>query len=397
MTEPARGGTGWTVAPPLTLAFLGDANSIHLRRWAAWFSAHGHRVAVLAPYGQAIDMGLPPAIVIERYVPYSQHRILAVGAIEARRSLRSVLAKLAPDVLHAHYLTVYGWSARLSGFHPYAVTVWGSDVLITARESLRARVYARLALSGAELVTGDSAELVRAAVAAGAHSDRTHEVQFGVDPVEFSPGPGPARLRDSLGLAARRIIFAPRRIAPLYRHDVLIDALTQLPADVHVVLTRHLANAEHLAGLERLARERGVSERLRILPALGRAEMVQVYRLADVVVSIPAQDGTPVSLLEALAVGRPVVASDLPSNREWLEGLDPTALVPVGDSEATARAINLVLGRPLAQQADLAERGRALIDRRANHETSMAGVEALYREVARHRHTLERRRNRIPP
>jgi len=297
--------------------------------------------------------------------------------------LGSVLSRLAPNVLHAHYLTIHGWCARLSGFHPYVITVWGSDILITARESIRPRLYARLALSAADLVTGDSAELVRAAVAAGAHPNRTVEVQFGVDTVRFSPGPGSDALRQRLGLVGRRIVFSPRTIAPLYKHEVLLEALAELPEDVSVVMTRHLAQPEHLAFLERRTRDLGLSDRVHILPSIDHDAMVDAYRIADVVVSIPSTDGTPVTLLEAMAVGGPIVASDLPSVREWLGDLDPEVLVPVDDSHATARALSLVLARSPDRRAEVAGRGRALVERRANHEASMAHVETLYRKLGR--------------
>ena len=87
--------------------------------------------------------------------------------------------------------------------------------------------------------------------------------------------------------------------------------------------------------------------------------MPDLYRLADVVVSIPASDGGPVTVAEALAVGRPVVATDLPSVREWLAELDPEALVPVDDVAATAAAVETVLSRGPDERHERAARGRA--------------------------------------
>jgi glycosyltransferase involved in cell wall biosynthesis len=303
--------------------------------------------------------------------------------MRARRSLAAELRRIAPEILHAHYLTGHGWHARLSGFRPYAITLWGTDILVTARATRRGRLYARWSLGPAGLVTGDSEELVRAAVAAGARAERTHLVQFGVDTGRFSPGPDPAALRERLGLAGRRVIFSPRSIAPLYRHDVVLEALARLPADVCVVMTRHIARESEVEALQRRAAELGLSDRLVMVPKVDHAEMADFYRMADLAVSVPMSDGTPVTLLEALSAGRPVVASDLPSVREWLGDLDPASLVPVGDVAATARAIGATLGRPAAERLDFAERGRRLVDERASHDASMAAAEALYRELLR--------------
>jgi glycosyltransferase involved in cell wall biosynthesis len=368
---------------PLTLAFLADPNSIHTRRWIGWFAARGHRVTILVPEGLAVEASLPDSIAVVPYTPYTSSRFHPLGAYRARRSLAGALRRIAPDILHAHYLTGYGWHARISGFRPYAITLWGTDILVTARSTRRGRLYARWSLGPAGLVTGDSDELVRAAVAAGARAERTHLVQFGVDTSRFSPGSDPAALRSRLGLIGRRVIFSPRSIAPLYRHDVVLDAVASLPADVCVVMTRHLARESEVAALQRRAADLGLSDRLIMVPKVAHDEMADIYRLADVVVSVPASDGTPVTLLEALSTGRPVVASDLPSVREWLGDLDPGSLVPVGDVAATARAIAAALTRPAAERADSAVRGRQLVEERASHEASMAAAEVLYRGLLR--------------
>jgi glycosyltransferase involved in cell wall biosynthesis len=367
----------------LSLAFLADPNSIHTRRWVGWFAARGHRVTLLVPEGLAVDAGLPDSIAVVPFTPYTASRFHPLGAVRARRSIAGALRRIEPDILHAHYLTGHGWHARMSGFRPYAITVWGNDILITARATRRGRLYARWSLGPAGLVTGDSNELVRAAVAAGARADRTHLIQFGVDTARFSPGPDPAALRARLGLVGRRVIFSPRSIAPLYRHDVVLDALASLPDDLTVVMTRHLAEESEVAALQRRAAELGLSDRIVVVPKVAHDEMADIYRLADVVVSVPFTDGTPVTLLEALSAARPVVATDLPSVREWLGDLDPGSLVPVGDVAATARALAAALDRPAAARAEIALRGRRLIEERAGHDRNMALAETLYRDLLR--------------
>ena len=249
---PAAGSDG-----VLAIAFLGDPNSVHTRRWTGYFAGRGHKITLIVGRDLVVDPGLPAGIAIERFVPYSRERGRLAGALTAARSFRRVLKSLNPDVLHAHYLTGNGWLAWISGFHPYVVSVWGSDILITARETWRARLHTRVALRGADLVTGNSEHLVQAAVAAGARPERTRYIHFGVDTERFCPGPDPVELRARLGLQGRRVIFSPRMIAPLYHHETVIAALARLPQDVVVLMTRHLARPTELAALERQAAELG--------------------------------------------------------------------------------------------------------------------------------------------
>jgi glycosyltransferase involved in cell wall biosynthesis len=369
------------VERPLGLAFLGDPNSVHMRRWMGYFSDRGYRVTLLLPEDRPAP-DLPPAISVERFVPFSRQRKRPWGALEARRSLTGLLRRLEPDVLHAHYVTGNAWHAWLSGFHPYVVTVWGSDVLAAGRRSRRGRLYARLALRAADIVTGGSEHLIRAAVAAGARPERTEYVHFGVDTARFAPGPDPIALRARLDLGGRRVLLSNRIIAPLYRQIVVVQALARLPADVVAVMTRHHAQPDEVAAVEREARALGVADRLRIVETLDEADLPDLYRLADVVVSIPASDGGPVTVVEALSSGRPVVATDLPSLREWLLDLDPAGLVPVDDAAATATAVEAVLSRKREERDERAARSRAAVVARADWRASMEHMEQLYRNLA---------------
>ncbi len=382
MSEVIKDHRG-SVQAGLSIAFLGDPDSVHLRRWAAYFAGLGHKISFLVPEGREIGPGLSDQILVKRFVPFNHRRSRLLGSMDARRSLRAVLAALDPDVLHVHYVTVNAWHAWLSGFHPYAVTVWGTDVLITARQT-RGRLYALPSLHGADLVTGGSETLVRAAIAAGAQPDRTRYVHFGVDTASFSPGEA-HELRARLGVGEARVVLSPRIIAPNYRQTVVVEAFSRLPDDTILLMTDFLANAPEVAAVRARADALGVAKRVRIVPAVSEADVPNLYRLADVVVSVPASDGGPNTVVEALACGRPIVASDLPPNREWLAELDPEALVPVGDADATAAAIARVLDRTPQDRAERAERGRAAVLLRADKRASMAVMETLYRELAARR------------
>jgi len=367
---------------PLRIAYLGDANSIHLRRWVSFMAERGDRVTLLIADGKPIEPGLPESIAIERFTPFTSRRFRPWGVIVARRSLRRVIARVRPDVLNAHYLNVHGYHAWMSGFHPYVTTLWGSDVFIVPRTSRLAALVSRITLRAADMVMVNSDALLRGALALGARPERTEMIQFGVDLARFTPGPAPAALRARLGLEGRRVVFSPRNITPLYRHQVVLEAVARLPADVAVVFSRHRAQADELAAIERRVEALGLSGRVVIVPEIAHSEMVEFYRLADVVVSIPASDSTAVTTLEALACETQIVAGDLPSVREWLWDLDCEALVPIDDVDATAAALARALNRGPKERAELGKRARAIVEKRADQARSLANVESLYRRLA---------------
>ncbi len=370
----------------LSLAFLGDPNSIHLRRWVSYFAGRGHRVTLLVPRAKVVEPGLPATVAVEPFTHFATgRRVTPASLLRGRRSVRRAVARVHPDILNAHFLTVHGWNAWMSGFHPYVVTLWGSDVLLHPKESHVAAFLARIALRAADMVMVNSGMLMRGALAAGASPERTEMFQFGVDLTQFTPGPDPAALRARLGLQGRRVIFSPRGITPLYRHGVVIEALPRMPSDVVVLMSRFRAQPDELTRIERKAEALGLSDRVVMVPEIEHAEMPDFYRLADVVVSVPASDSTAVTNLEALACGRPIVAADLPSVREWLGELDNAVLVPVDDVEATAAALRQVLDQRPEIKAERGLRARSIVVERADQARSLARVESLYLDLVRRR------------
>jgi glycosyltransferase involved in cell wall biosynthesis len=170
-------------------------------------------------------------------------------------------------------------------------------------------------------------------------------------------------------------------IAPIYHQTTVVEALARLPSDVVVLMTRHLAREAEVAAVRHRARDLSVEDRVRIVDPIDDADMPDLYRLADVVVSVAASDGGPITILEAMASGRPIVATDLPSIREWLLEIDPKGLVPVGDSVATARAIARALDRTVNERAVLARRERAAVELGADRNAAFAAAESIHRKV----------------
>lgn len=366
---------------PMALAFLGDPNSVHTRRWITFFAERGHRIHVLVPGDQPLDPGLDERIHVERFVAYPRMPVRGLGGLATRRSLRRALGRVSPQILHAHSLTRYGWMAHACGFRPLVISVWGSDVLRAEQTSWWTRLRSGRALAAAALVTAVSRPLADRAIRLGAHPDRVRIVQFGVDPERFSPGPVPEDLRRSIGVEGKRVVLAPRAIRPLYRQTVVVRALAQLPDDVVVVFSEGGQDPAERARIEAQAAVLGVAGRLRFVPPIPHDEMPAHYRMADVVVSVPESDAFPVTALEAMACGIPIVMSNLPSALEGLGAVDPGALVPVGDADATAAAILARLGLPADERGALAARLRDAAIARGDTRTNLQAMEAEYRRL----------------
>jgi glycosyltransferase involved in cell wall biosynthesis len=363
----------------MRLCFISDPNTTHTRRWVTWFANRGHTICLLAdvplqepwPEIQIIDLS---KII---YAPIVRFPIWAIW-------LRGFLHRWRPDILHAHRVNSAGWLAAASGFHPLVVTPWGSDLYLLSQQTRLARWLARYVLTRADLVTADALDLLKVARNNGANPGYLQLIQWGVDLAYFHPGPSSESLRRELELGEGPVILSPRAVNHIYNLDIIIQALadviTTLPG-ARLILRDYNTDLVYKRSLEELINRLDLASAVRWVGRMEPYERVaDIYRLADVVVSVPASDSTPVSILEALACGIPVITTDLPALHEWISPGESGLMVSQRDSHELASALI-----DLLTNIELADRfrriGPTIIETRANQQLEMEKMEALYQKL----------------
>jgi L-malate glycosyltransferase len=358
------------------ICFIANPNSTHTRRWLTWMARRGHTVLLIAdvplsePWSEVPIYNLPARmnLSIIRYFAWEFW-------------LREILHSWKPDILHAHRVSSAGWLGAFSGFHPFVVTPWGSDLYLHPQRSAAARWLAKIVLSKADLLTADSADLCHKAIDFGAQESATYLIQWGVDLAAFHPVIDAAQMRQSLGIGEGPVIFSPRGLHPVYNIDTIIRSIPPVKREfpeVVYLLRRYNADSAYQIRVESLVLELGLEQSIRWI---GRVEpwerLADYYSLADIVISVPSSDSTSVSLLEAFACGAPVIASDLPSVREWIIAGENGELIPVKDHAQLAQTTLRLLHDP-QRCAAYAEKNKVLVREKADHQREMEKMEALY-------------------
>ena len=162
---------------------------------------------------------------------------------------------------------------------------------------------------------------------------------------------------------------------PYKAHQLALQAFARAarPGELLVLVQR----ARRGAGLERLAHELGIAERLRWLPTLTEAELVMVVQAARALLQPSLVEGFGIPALEAMAAGCPVIASDTPSLVEVLGGAGLHATV--GDAASLALAIEQLRSGSLREEL----RSRGLERARAfSWDTAARQTLEVYREAA---------------
>jgi len=310
--------------------------------------------------------------------------VRAVPRVGDRRGLWRLPALLhavaaeRPDVFHAHLnwplACKFGLAAAALARVPAVVATVQLFVDSLVNRNVRAQV--RAVSLGVDRYFAVS-EHVRDRLAAGLHLPvrKLRVVYNGIDPGPFGRPADPA-LRAALAGSdpARPIVLAVARLSPQKGLDVLVDAAAQVPDAAFVVA----GGGPERAVLEARARDRGVAARVTFLGP--REDVPALLAACDVFVLPSLFEGLPLSVLEAMAAERPVVASRIGGTGEAVVDGCTGRLVPPGDPAALAAAIRELLARP-----DLARRyaaaGRARLEERFTARRMVEKVSAEYEEL----------------
>ncbi|MEO7851106.1 MAG: glycosyltransferase [Rubrivivax sp.] len=350
------------------ILFFADASSIHTQRWVREMASRGFQCTVLTRRPAEVS-GADDVIPV-------QAGDSALGWFSALPEVRRLALTLRPRWLHGHYVTSYGlWAAacRSQADAPLVLTAWGSDILVTPRETTpRGRITAALlrrSLQRAALITADSLDVLDAIRGYGP-SARCEQVLWGADTELFQPGEAAPGFE----------ICSLRMWEPNYRNDTLLRAWARFctarpSADAVLHL---LGGGPEESALKALARALGISDAVRFTGRVDERTLVCTLQRCRVSISVPASDATSVSVLESMASGLPVVASDLPANRQWL---DPAMLVGVGDDAALADLLTRLHDDPTLCRAQ-GNRNRALVLQRGSRRQQMDRMAALYEALA---------------
>ena len=135
--------------------------------------------------------------------------------------VRSLITKIKPDIVHAHYATGYGTIAALANFHPTILSVWGSDVYVVPKKSQLHKAILKFNLAKADKILSTSKVMAQET---GLYTDKEIEVTpFGIDLTSFKP-----ELVDSLFVTDDIVIGTVKTLDETYGIEYLIQAFALL-------------------------------------------------------------------------------------------------------------------------------------------------------------------------
>lgn len=395
------------------ILLVADGRSPITRRWVMGLKALQHRVTLVSTFpctppegiealhvlpvafgslggNQIRGAGRPTDHGLRRFIGQFRARFLLMryllGPLSLplyHRQFARMVTAIKPDLVHALRIPFEGMlAAHTPKGIPFIVSIWGNDLTLHAQGSPLMRRFTRLVLERADGLMADANRDIRLAEMWGFEEQRPSLVVpggGGVDLIEID------RLRQVAGDVPQvgvpsgvPLVINPRGLRPgSLRSDVFFQAIPlvlQRWQNVRFVCPGMAGQKEAMEWVERLKLQGAV----RLMPFLSQTQLWDQFLRADVMVSVSVHDGTPNSVLEAMACGCFPVVGDIESLREWITPGVNGLLVEPTKPQSLADALMLALENPVLR-TQAAEINRHLIAHRAGVNVVRARVDAFYR------------------
>lgn len=332
----------------------------------------------------ADELGVDPL-----YVPELQREISPLSDAIASRRLLEIIREIRPDVLHTHtakagavgrMAALMAGSARPSvvvhTFHGHVLRGYFSPAKTEAFRQLE-RWLAR----GSDALIAVSPEVRDDLVSLGVAPERKIAVvRLGLDFAARLAAPADARLRlrEELGIGQDDFLVAwLGRMTEIKRADDLLRAFALGRARAPEAALLMVGDGPLRPELEALAGELGIAGRTYFTGF--RSDVGSIYAAADAVALSSANEGTPVSVIEAQAAGLPVVSTDVGGVRDVVVDGSSGFVVPRGDLAALADRLARLTDPEVRERMGAAGRHRAT--ERYGVPRLVSDIDMLYREL----------------
>jgi teichuronic acid biosynthesis glycosyltransferase TuaC len=295
-----------------------------------WFPLKGERFGDYSKYARTpreetrngIRVLHPRFPLVPKFGMTSAPALLAAAALPTLRRL--IREGYDFDVIDAHYFYPDGVAAAILAKQlnkPFVVTARGTDINLIPQYAMPRRMIRWAARRAAKSITVCEA-LRTSMIDLGISGDRVITLRNGVDLERFHPIDRIAQ-RQTLGLDGFTLLSVGYLI-PRKAHDLIIEALPQMP-DVRLLIAGD--GPEH-TNLVHLAAQMGVTNRVTFLGALPQTELRNYYGAVDAMVLASSREGWANVLLESMACGTPVVASNVWGTPEVVTAPEAGVLLP---------------------------------------------------------------------
>ena len=341
----------------MKILLLSDIYSEHTEKWALGLASSGVEVGLFSFNKASYPWYLNKKNITLLFEPIDKLDTSGkLSYIKFVTPLKAAIAEFRPDVLHAHYATSYGLIGALSRFHPFVISAWGTDVMKFPQKNFINKTILKYNLRKADAICATSNTIKDFLKPV---TDKSiHVIPFGVNVNEFSK-----KEVNSLFDKNYFVIGSVKNLEVLYNTDILIKAFAVLKKKYKDKPLKLLIIGEgsQMESLKLLTSELGVKDDVTFTGRINFSEVSDYFNMLDVLVNISDYESFGVSVIEAMACEKPVIATNTGGLKEIIENSNYGSLVEVGNVDQTATEIEkYFMDENMKQNVGKAARGKVI-------------------------------------
>lgn len=284
----------------MRVLILAPSRSIHTHKWALYYKDKGIEVKVVTFFDHYSEENAKEVdtVILPKLLPGKLSYFTSVFA------LRKVLKSFKPDILHAHYVSSYGFIGALANYKPFYISVWGRDIFQFPLQNSLNKSIVTYTLKKADVICSTSHIMAKET---NKYTDKTIPVTpFGVDMSKFKPIPG---LKDETLLT----IGTVKALSDKYGISDLIHAFARVHSVQKQTRLLIVGDGPQRAEYEELTKALGIDSVTTFTGRVPNNEVPTYINQMDVfaVPSTEDSESFGVAAVEAMACGVPPVVSNV--------------------------------------------------------------------------------------
>ncbi|MEX0811441.1 MAG: glycosyltransferase [Chitinophagales bacterium] len=363
------------------LLILADASSVHTIKWVNALLDRGYTINVFSlksfnkeNYPNSESLSIKTLQLKDKIFKSGEGALVKLKYIKALPTIKQIINDFKPDILHAHYASSYGILGALCGFHPFILSVWGSDIYDFPNHNFIFKKIIQYNLKKADRILSTSEVM---GIETKKYTDKKVEITpFGVDTDVFKKREKPP--------GNEIIIGTVKALEYKYGIDTLLETFELL------IKKRPESNFKlYIAGdgsksevYKKMAKEKQIVDKVVFSGNIPNHKIPEYISQFDVYLALSRSESFGVAIIEAMACEVPVVVSNVGGLPEVVNQGNTGFVVPAENPTAALEAIEKIIEDPnLAKQMGKSARKRVL--EKYDWKRNVELMDSIYQDVLR--------------
>ncbi len=367
----------------MKLLLLSNPNSVHTIKWAKSLAGNGIDIIIFGLGDLTVNdyenIRNIKVVTLNEFITRDEGAFSKLKYLKALPKIKSIIKEFKPDIVHAHYASSYGLLGALSGFSPFILSVWGSDIFTFPHKSFLHKTMIQFNLKKADKILSTSHVMAKEIKH---YTDKNIEVTpFGIDMEQF-------KVLEVKSVFSKNdiVIGTVKTLEEKYGIEYLIkafkilsDKYPELPLKLLIVGGGSLEKE-----LKQLTKDLNIEDKTIFTGKVPFEDVPKYHNMLSVSVSVSVSNSESfgVAIIEASSCAKPVVVSNVGGLPEVVEDDITGFVVPPRDEKETAKAIEkLVLDEDL--RINIGNNGRDRVRELYNWDDNVKQMIDIYKEMAK--------------